>query len=89
MQGRAFSDKDSAGKAAAERQSALAELLKARLVVMKGNGEADDTGMSFGEALAGLGILKFSTMPVAVEVEDQRIVLAGPGQMPPPRLVVP
>jgi len=70
-----------------ERQEVLAGILSAKLVVPRGGDEVDDTGLTFGGALAELGVMRFGTAIIAVELEDARIQIAS--KMPDAPLVRP
>lgn len=70
---RVFSDKDKAEALRAERQQKLAGLLKTSLVHVAGD-QAEEAGLTFGEALSELGVLAFGNSVLELEVEDSRII---------------
>lgn len=71
-----LSDKDGAQQFARERQRHLMAAIAANLVEMKGESQAEPLGLTLGQVLAELGIMRFATQIAEIPVEDQRISIA-------------
>lgn len=85
----AFRDPEEAKRVCHGRQQALQAELRLKLVRVTGEGEAEDTGKTLGQALQEFGIAGFTHRVDEMPLEDSRIVTAQSIPTNAPRLVRP